>query len=111
VTGIPRSDRSRSATRQTKPPARSLSASQRKDLHAELLAVLDEAVEERLRLESFGDGGDRHPGQAGPGAGVVVVREVRERADHAASGRVRVAEQLLVDCADAVDDLLVRPLR
>ena len=63
-TSTPEADRSRSATRQTRPPARSRRARVpkavpprvRQHLHAQALAVGDEAVVQRLRLEAFGDG-------------------------------------------------------
>src|SRR6266540_1917188 len=87
-----------------------VAAGQRKDLHAELLAIRDEAVEQRLRPEPFGHGRHRHPGPAGPGARVVVVRQVRQRANDTAAGFVGVAEKLLVDRAHGADDLLIVPV-
>ncbi len=62
-------------------------AAVRQDLHAEALAVGDEAVVERLGLQAFGDRRERRPQRGGdPGAGQVPVGQVRQGEDHAPAG-------------------------
>ena len=60
----------------------------RQHLHAEALAVGDEAVVQRLGLEALGDGGEGRPQLGGdPGAGEVLVGHVRQGEDDARGRR------------------------
>ena len=61
-------------------------------LHAQGLAEGDEPVEQRRRLEPFGDGGERDSGCGDPRAGVVPVAHVRQREDRPPAGGVRLAQ-------------------
>jgi hypothetical protein len=73
-----------------------VTAGQRQDLHAQTLAVGQEAVIEPLGSQSLGDGHHRGAGKAGPGAGVVPVAHVHQGSDDAATGAERVPQEVLV---------------
>ena len=101
-TSTPLSFRSRSLTRQTRPPRaqplgqgaeRAAAAGQREDLEAQALPEPQEALVDRLGPQPLGDGGEL-PGPAAddPGAGLLEVAHVRQRDDHAAAG-LQVGEQ------------------
>ena len=104
-TGTPLSVRSRSATRHTIPPDLSrrsrppkvpAAAGEREHFHADGLAVAQPALEELLRLEPLGDGGEAVADGRGPGTRMVPVPHVRKRQDDAAARGERVPQHLLV---------------
>ena len=87
-------------------------AAVRQDLHAEALAVGDEPVVERLRLEAFGDRGERRLQLGGdPRAGEVPVGHVRQREDDAAAGGEAVGQVVHVLGLEAGLDALARSRR
>ena len=56
----------------------------------------------------LGDGGHRHPGEAGPGSGQIPVAAVRQRDDRSGAG-VRGPQHGLVDRRDPAADVIARP--
>ena len=67
----------------------------RQDLHAERLAVLQEALVQALRLQPFRDGREAAVPQAAPGAGQVPVAAVVDHHDRPGAARHRVVHHVL----------------
>ena len=84
---------------------RSFTAGERDHFHSQRLAELHEPLEQRLRLKSFGDCRERHPGRCQPGAGVIPVAHVRQHQDHPLTGGIGVAQPPVIVAVHASDDV------